>query len=162
MASASTSETSCTAISGRGPGSTSPSSVLQSTWLRVSKPSPNNWGGRCCCPVRSPTSSSAISISNASANIRCAASTTQSSCLRITAECRSILRCWAVPRRRELVKRPCWRITETLDAEAAGQAAFYCCFHKNGCEEGERDGHVDLPSAAFLASAELCHCGQST
>src|SRR6195256_1912021 len=74
------------------PGSTSPSSVLRSTWLRVSKPSPNNWGERCSCPARSPTSSKAISISNASANIRCAASTTQSSCLRITAECRSIAR----------------------------------------------------------------------
>src|SRR5713101_3104578 len=77
---------SCTAISGRAPGSTSPLSVPQSTWLRVSKPSQNNWGERCCCPARSPTSSKAISISNASANIRCAASTTQSSCLRITAE----------------------------------------------------------------------------
>src|SRR5882757_2149462 len=73
---------------GRAPGSTSPSSVPRSTWLRVSKPSPNNWGERCCCPARSPTSSKAISISNASANIRCAASTTRSSCLRITAESR--------------------------------------------------------------------------
>src|SRR3954454_17713797 len=80
------SETSCTAISARKPGSTSRSSVLRSTWLRVSKPSPNNWAERCCCPARSPTSSKAISISNASANIRSAASTTPSSCLRITAE----------------------------------------------------------------------------
>jgi adenylate cyclase len=52
---------------------------------------------RCCCPARSPTSSKAISISNASANIRCAVSTTRSSCLRITAECRSIARCPAAP-----------------------------------------------------------------
>src|SRR5215471_19322029 len=104
--SASTSETSCTAISGRAPGSTSPSSVLRSTWLRVSKPSPNSWAERCCCPARSLTSSKAISISNASANIRCAASTTQSSCLRITTECRSSARCRAAPRGRELVKRP--------------------------------------------------------
>src|SRR5437660_6832358 len=87
--SASTSGTSCTAISGRAAGSTSPSLALRSTWLRVSRPSPNNWGEPCCCPARSPTSSRAISISNASANIRCAASTTRSSCSRITAECRS-------------------------------------------------------------------------
>jgi hypothetical protein len=38
----------------------------------------------------SPTSSKAISLSNASANIRCAASATQSSSLRITVECSSI------------------------------------------------------------------------
>src|SRR5258707_10735052 len=99
------SETSCTAISGRAPGLTSRSSVLRSTWLRVSKPSPNNWAERCRCPARSPTSSKVISISNASANIRCAASTTQSSCLRITAECRSIVRCRAAPKGREFVKR---------------------------------------------------------
>src|SRR3982075_2531598 len=80
------------------PGSTSRSSVLRSTWLRVSKPSPNNWAEPCCCPARSPTSSKAISTSSASANIRSAASTTQSSCLRITAECRSTVRCRAAPR----------------------------------------------------------------
>ena len=44
-------------------------SVLRSTWLRVSKRSPSNSAGQCCCPTRSPTSSKAISISNASANI---------------------------------------------------------------------------------------------
>src|SRR6478672_9034722 len=106
MASASTSETSCTAISGRAPGSTSRSSVLRSTWLRVSKPSPNNWAEPCCCPARSPTSSRAISISNVSANIRCAASTTQSSYLRITAECRSVAGCRTAPKGRELSERP--------------------------------------------------------
>jgi hypothetical protein len=80
--------------------------VLRSTWLRVSKPLPDNWAERCCCPALSPTSSKAISISNASANIRCAASTTESSCLRITAECRSATTCFAAPKGRELVKRP--------------------------------------------------------
>ena len=54
------------------------------------------------------------------------------------------------------------RIAETLDTDAAGQAAFYGSFDKIGREEGKRDGHVDPPSAAFLASAELCHCGHST
>jgi hypothetical protein len=29
------------------------------------------------------------------------------------------------------------RIAEPLDADAAGQATFYCCFDKIGCEEGE-------------------------
>ena len=71
---------------GSVPGSTSPSSVRRSTWLRVWKPSPNNWAERCYCPARSPTSSKAISISNASANIRSVVSTTRSSCLRFTAE----------------------------------------------------------------------------
>ncbi len=54
------------------------------------------------------------------------------------------------------------RIAEPLDADAAGQATFHGCFHKIGAEEGERDGHVDLPNAAFLASAELCDRGHST
>jgi hypothetical protein len=39
---------------------------------------PSNWGEWCCCPAHSTPSSKAISISNASANIRSAASTTQS------------------------------------------------------------------------------------
>src|SRR6478672_4876132 len=54
------------------------------------------------------------------------------------------------------------RITEPLDADAAGQATFYCCFDKIGREEGERDGHIDLPNAALLASAKLCDRGHST
>jgi hypothetical protein len=47
------------------------------------------------------------------------------------------------------------RIAEPLHADAAGQAAFYGCLDKIGREEGERDGHIDLPSATFLASAKL-------
>ncbi len=53
------------------------------------------------------------------------------------------------------------RIAESLDAYAAGQATFNGCLDKIRREEGERDDHVDLPDAALLASAELCHCGYS-
>ena len=53
------------------------------------------------------------------------------------------------------------RIAEPLDADAAGQAAFYGSFDEIGGEEGERDGHIDLPNAAFLASAKLCDRGHS-
>ena len=28
------------------------------------------------------------------------------------------------------------RIAEPLDSDAAGQATFYCCFDKIGCQEG--------------------------
>jgi hypothetical protein len=54
------------------------------------------------------------------------------------------------------------RIAEPLDADAAGQATFYGRFDKIGCEEGERDGHIDLPNAALLASAKLCDRSHST
>ena len=54
------------------------------------------------------------------------------------------------------------RIAEPLDADAAGEATFYGRFDKIGGEECERDGHVDLPDAAFLASAKLCDRGHST
>jgi hypothetical protein len=57
--------------------------------------------------------------------------------------------------RRELLAPLSWRIAESLDADAAGQAAFYRCLDQIWCEEGERDGHIDLSSAAFLASAKL-------
>ena len=53
------------------------------------------------------------------------------------------------------------RIAEPLDAYAAGQATFHCCFDKVGCEEGERDSHIDLPDAALLARAEFCDRGHS-
>ncbi len=54
------------------------------------------------------------------------------------------------------------RIAEPLDADAAGQATFYGGFDKIGSEEGKRDGHVNLPDAAFLAVAKLCDRGYST
>ena len=54
------------------------------------------------------------------------------------------------------------RIAEPLDADAAGEATFDGRFDKIRGEEGERDGHIDLPNAAFLASAKLCDRGHST
>jgi hypothetical protein len=54
------------------------------------------------------------------------------------------------------------RIAEPLDADAAGQATFYGCFDEIGCEEGERDGQIDLPNAALLAGAKLSDRGHST
>src|SRR6266404_3486721 len=54
------------------------------------------------------------------------------------------------------------RITEPLDTDAAGQATFDCCFDQVGREEGERDGHIHLSNAAFLASAKLCDRGYTT
>ena len=53
------------------------------------------------------------------------------------------------------------RIAKPLDADAAGKATFYGCFDKVGCEEGERDRHVDLPNATFLACAKPCDRGYS-
>ena len=53
-------------------------------------------------------------------------------------------------------------IPEPLDADAAGQATFYGCFHKIGREEGKRDGHIDLANAALLASAKLGDRGHVT
>jgi hypothetical protein len=54
------------------------------------------------------------------------------------------------------------QIAETLDADAAGQAAFDGCFDQIRRKESERDGHVDLPRAAVLASAKLCDGGHPT
>ena len=54
------------------------------------------------------------------------------------------------------------RIAEPLDADAAGQATFYGCFDEIGRAEGERDGYVDLPNAAPLASAKFGDIGYST
>ena len=53
------------------------------------------------------------------------------------------------------------RIAEPLDADAAGQTTFYRCFDKIGREEGERDGHIDMPNAAFLASTKLSDRGHA-
>ena len=54
------------------------------------------------------------------------------------------------------------RIAEPLDADAAGQAAFYGSFDEIGGEEGERDGHIDLPNAAILARAKVFDGGYPT
>ena len=53
------------------------------------------------------------------------------------------------------------RIAKPFDTDATGQATFYCCFDKVGCEEGQRDGHIDLSNAAFLARAKFCDRGHS-
>jgi len=54
------------------------------------------------------------------------------------------------------------QIAMPFDADAAGQATFHCGLDKVGAEEGERDGHVDLPNAASLSSAKLSNRGHST
>ena len=54
------------------------------------------------------------------------------------------------------------RISEPLDADAAGQATFYGCFDKIGGEKGERNGHIDLPNAALLSGTKLSDRGYST
>ena len=64
--------------------------------------------------------------------------------------------------RRELSAPFSWRIAESLDADAAGRAAVHGCFDKIWSEEGERDGHIDVSSAAFLASAKRCDRGHPT
>ena len=51
------------------------------------------------------------------------------------------------------------RIAQSLDTDAAGQAAFHGCFDKIGSEEGEGDGHIDLSNAALLASAKFGDVG---
>ena len=56
----------------------------------------------------------------------------------------------------------CRRIAEPFDADATGQATFYCRFDKVGCEKGERDGHIDLPNAAVLARTKFCDRGYAT
>src|SRR5438874_10900733 len=53
------------------------------------------------------------------------------------------------------------RIAEPFDADAARQAAFHGRLDEIGGEEGERDGHIDLPNAALLARAKLCDRGHS-
>ena len=55
-----------------------------------------------------------------------------------------------------------WQIAETLDVDAAWEAAFYRGFDKIGSEERERDGHVDLPDSALLASAKLTDSSYTT
>ena len=54
------------------------------------------------------------------------------------------------------------RVAQPLDADAAGQATFHSGFDKIGGEEGERDGHIEQPSAALFASAKLCDGSNST
>jgi hypothetical protein len=54
------------------------------------------------------------------------------------------------------------RIAKPLNADATGQATFYGCFNKVRCEKGERDRHVDMPSATLLARAKFNDRGHPT
>jgi hypothetical protein len=47
------------------------------------------------------------------------------------------------------------RISQSLDPNAAGQTTFDRCFDEVRCEKRERDGHIDLSHAAFLACGDL-------
>ena len=47
-------------------------------------------------------------------------------------------------------------------AHAVGKPAVDRGLDEIRGEEGERDCHIDLPNAAFLASAKLCDRGHST
>jgi hypothetical protein len=49
----------------------------------------------------------------------------------------------------------CGSVAESLDANAARQATFDRCFDEVRCEERERDRHIDLSHAAFLACGDL-------
>jgi len=54
------------------------------------------------------------------------------------------LKLFRIESERLKLSAPFWRrIAESLDIDAAGQAAFHSCFDKIGREEGERDGHID-------------------
>ena len=50
-------------------------------------------------------------------------------------------------------------ITKSLDSNAAWQSTFDRGPHEIWCEERERDGHVDLTRAAFLACRDLLNVG---
>ena len=47
------------------------------------------------------------------------------------------------------------RIAKTLDANATGQATLDRGPDERRCEEGEREGHVDLTDAAAFAGGDL-------
>jgi hypothetical protein len=47
------------------------------------------------------------------------------------------------------------RVAESLDTNAARQTTFDCCFDEVRCEERQRDSHIDLSHAAFLACGDL-------
>jgi hypothetical protein len=48
-----------------------------------------------------------------------------------------------------------------LDTNAARQTTFNRCFDEVGCEERERDGHIDLPHAAFLTRGDVLYFGRA-
>ena len=59
------------------------------------------------------------------------------------------------PERLELSSPFRGRVAESLDTDTARQTTFDRCFDEVGCEERERDGHIDLSHAAFLACGDL-------
>ena len=48
-------------------------------------------------------------------------------------------------------------VAEPLDTNAARQTAFDRGFDEIGCEERERDGHIDLTHATILACGDLLY-----
>src|SRR6266550_1906290 len=55
-----------------------------------------------------------------------------------------------------VLARPLGRsIAQTRDANPARQSPLDGTLHEFGCEEGERDRHIDLSNAAFLARGNL-------
>jgi hypothetical protein len=59
----------------------------------------------------------------------------------------------------ELLAPLCRSIAKSLDSNAAWQPAFDRCSNEVWCEEGQRDGHVDLAYAAFLPLGDLLNIG---
>src|SRR4029077_7349840 len=59
-----------------------------------------------------------------------------------------------------VLARPLGRsIAQTCDADTARQSPFDGSLHEFGCEESERDCHIDLANAAFLARRNLIDTG---
>src|SRR6516164_4631858 len=55
-----------------------------------------------------------------------------------------------------VLTRPLGRVTaETGNSKSARQATFDGRFDQIGCEEGQRDRHIDLADAAFFARGDL-------
>ena len=69
-----------------------------------------------------------------------------------------VLKLFRIESERLKLSAPFWRrIAQSLDTDAAGQAAFHSCFDKIGREEGERDGHIDLPDAPWAFETSQLH-----
>ena len=52
-------------------------------------------------------------------------------------------------------------IAQASDADTARQPSFDGCLHEFGREERERDRHIDLSNAAFVAGGNLLDTGAS-
>ena len=51
---------------------------------------------------------------------------------------------------------------QTRDANPPRQSSFDGSLNETGCEEGERDRHIDLPNAAVFACGNLLDTGDRT